>query len=523
MAPSDLSSTTLQQVVTGQAVNPVGELANVTLSGSTFAAYSPYAAVYEALDGSNNTQLYGLALADSNDSNPPTPVQIGLLSLSPATTSACYGQSHAGYTNLLEPTTAFFVIQYALTAGSCNIPTTVLMNWTDSSSTAPTPVSAITANTPGSNYADLYIFPTGQLYAEVLSTVGGNLNIYPAGAGGTPNFSSPRTPPVATFVENVEQHPIYLNRSGQASSTVLFSNVLSGGKYALYRIDTAGHAAKVYSATGTLEMTPTVTDNTYIYFVDVVTTAGFPPIYYYFFKEPIDGSTLPVQIGTAEEPQSGTTGTIFPYGTFFSLLDADGSNLILFSDNLTTSPLTFALYTLSVTGTSTQAPSLLWQYNTTGANYLVAFLDYGSDYLFVNEISSVTNTDSLVLAPSSPQNQTPVLGRMASSAFTPWAQAIPGFPTNDTVLQFEGLTSAGTESGGTLYTLSTSNIVAAPTPVTLTPPTSSSPFADVVIAPVSNTIGTGTSGSNPSVGLAVDISKNQINTISVPSTNVSPF
>jgi hypothetical protein len=523
-------------------VNPLGQLANFTLSGSTLAAYSPFAAVYEALDGSSDAQLYGLTLADSNDSSPPAAVQIGSLSLPQASETVCYGQSHVGQTNLLDPTTAFFIIQYASTTGSCNVPTTVLMNWKDGSGTAPTPVSALTGNTLSSFYADLYTFPGGALYAEVLKT-GLDLNVYTTTGttNGTPNFSAPMTSLVTTGLESVEHHPVSLNRSGQAMSTVLFSNVLAGGAYTLYRTDTSGKAGSVYAPTvaaGTthaLQVAPTVVDNTYIYFIDITytTLAGGepgPPITYDFYKEPLDGSSAPVQIGTAVEPTAGGTGP-FPYGITFSMIDSDGTYLILGSTNLTTSPPTFGLYTLSVSGSSSQSPFPVLIYNDPGAIAFVAFLDYGSDHLFVNEVSSTvvnkvptTTTTSLAFTPSS--SLTPLLGPSVNTSFMAWAPGIEGGPTSNTVLQFQNLPADGTQGGATLFNISTATLT---TTAQFTQNNTASFFSvisqnNVFLYPVSNTIGIGYStGPTGNVGLAVDVSKNQINTIAVLNTNVSPF
>jgi len=531
VAPSDLSSTTLQQVVTNGTVTPVGLLENFTLSGSMLTAYSPYAAVYAAPDSGNLTQLWGLPLADTNDANVPTPMQIGTLSPSTGSVSVC-SSLHGGYANVLSPTTAFFILQYAPSGGSCSSPITGLINWTDPSGTAPAPIPS------GQSYADLYLYPRGYLYAEVaLTGFNGSLNIYPASTtNGAPSFSSPTT--VATGVSSADHHAITVNRSGQASSTVLFSNVLAGSTYTLYRIDTLGNIKAVYTptvATGTthaLQLTPTVVDNTYIYFVDITYTTQTdgnpgPPITYNFFEEPLDGSSGPAQIGTAVEPQVGTTGTIFPYGITFALVDSDGTNLILEATNLTTSPFTYGLYTLPVTGGPTnQSPSLLLPYN---GNSLVAFLDYPGDNLFVNEVSEGTTTSpstttSLVLKPSGPT----VLGPSSSTSFMAWVPTTVGGLGNNTVLQFQNLPAGGGESGATLFNMNAD---------TLTPPTqftlngtasffTVSSQSTVILSPVSNTIGIGYSlGPSSNVGLALDITKNQINTISAsePDTNVSPF
>ncbi len=512
VVPSDLSSSTLQPVVTGTTVTPVGVIANFTLSGSTVTAYSPWAAVYSATDSGGLTQLWGLPLVDTNDANPPTPVQIGSLSQPPA--SVC-GSFHGGYANVLFPASAFFITSYAPSGGSCSSPTTVLINWTDSSSTPPTPIPA------GQNFTDLYLYPSGYLYAEVaLTGFDGNLNIYPASKTGTPSFSSPTT--VTSGVTNVEHHAITVSRNGVANNTVLFENVLAMGKYYLYRIDTSGNnGALVYTAAGTLEVTPlfgvnigTVYDDTNIYFVDMVGSST--PITYNFYKAPIDcgGSTgvacTAVQIGTAVEP-SGT----FPFGTLLTLVDADGTSLILED---VTAPY-FGLYTLSVTGGTTQSPTLLWQYNVAGANGILAFLDYGTDNLFVDELGSTPT--SLVLTPSS---TTPRLAPAPFTSFTQWAPFIAGGPTNDTVLQFQNLTADGTDGGAIL------NVMKADSFATTVVDLNSTPYlppaqSNVLLAPVSNTIGFGTqyppAGAN--MGLVIDVSKNQIITISVPDTNVAPF
>lgn len=473
--------------------------------------YSPWAAVYAAADSGGLTQLWSLPLA--NDANPPTPAQIGAWA-QPAG-SFC-SALHTGYANVLNPESAFFILQaYSSSTAGCS--NNVLINWTDSTGAPPTSVPS------GQNYTDLYLYPSGNLYAEVaLTGFNGSLNVYPALSNGTPSFSSPIT--VTSGVSTVEHHAITVSRRGVANSTVLFENVLSMGKYYLYRVDTSGNVAQtpVYSAAGTLEVTPllggnisTVYDDTNIYFVDMVGSS--PPITYNFYKAPIDcgGSTgvscTAVQIGTATEPSGA-----FPFGTLLTLVDADSNNNLIVEDVTTPN---FGLYTLSVTGSATQSPTVLWQYTATGATGIVAFLDYGTDHLFVDEVGPTPT--SLVLNPSS---TTPLLAPAGYTSFMQWAPFIAGGPTNDTVLQFQNLTGDGTEGGAIL------NVMKADTFATTVVDLNSAPYmppaqSAVILAPVSNTVGFGTQvpATGANLGLVIDVSKNQIITISVPDTNVAPF
>jgi hypothetical protein len=299
--------------------------------------------------------------------------------------------------------------------------------------------------------------------------------------------------------------------------------------------------------------TNTVFDNTNIYFVDVVPNPNLPGAYIYnFFEAPLAGGPA-TQIGTASPPLDA----------LYSMVDTDGTNLILEFEYLATSPMTFGLYSLSVTGSATQSPTPLLEYNVPGAASLNAFLDYGSDHLFVNEVQSGTmsTTTSLVFAPSS---ATPLLGPTPTTSFVQWLPVIAGSPTNDTVLQFQNLPSDGTDGDALLNDMTADTLI--PTTLSL----NGSPYIvpaqnTVTLTPVSNTIaqgaqfGIGTtssaggcnssgsgsssggaafwlpylesesnSGSSPnavsSVGLAVNVSNNQIITIAPPAdTNLSPF
>ena len=517
--PADLTGSTLKTVDT-RPVTPVGVLADITLSGSMVSAYYPWAAVYAAPDPNNGgvIQLYGLPLVNANDSTPPSTAQIG--NWAQPAGSFCTAL-HDGYANVLIPGSAFFILQaYSSTTSDCS--NNVLINWNDPSGTPPTSIPS------GQNYTDLY-YSSGFLYAEVaLTKFGGSLNIYPA-SNGTPSFSSPTT--VTTGVSSVEHHAITVNRSGVASNTVLFENVLAGGKYYLYRIDTSGNQALVYSAAGTLYVT--VFDDTSIYFIDMTTTPvvvngqNLQYFTYAFYAAPINCgggvSCAPVPVGAASVPDyPGGTGYTLPYGTVLSVVDSDGTNLIIGGDNLTTNPPTFTLWTLPVTGSLAWPTTPLLSYNASSSG-IVAFLDYGTDHLFVNEIASTTTTTaSLVLSPSS---TTPLLGPTPATAFTQWAPFFAGGPTNNTVLQFQ----YGSTGNATLWDMNDMNSDNFMTNEVLT---GSSPYmvtagTDVSLAPVSNTVGFGTQypSTGAIAGLVIDVSKNQIITVSGPNsnTNVAPF
>ncbi len=516
---SDLSSSTLQQVpgVFSGSVTPIAELVqlNFPASSTTLASYYPAAAVYQAADMATPpmTHLYGLPL--DTTTSVPAPVQLG--SLSEPAAALCFGSTHTGYANVLTPSSAFFIVQYGIApTNSCGSGTTatVLINYGDPPSTAPATLP-FTSIVSGSSYAEIYSFPSGQLVAEVVLTAfGGDLNIYPAAAGGAPSFSSPLTPPVASGVQSVEHHPIFLNRSGQASSTVLFDKVIASGTSKLYRIDSAG-ATLVYTAAGTLEMTPTtgvntptVFDNTNIYFDDLV--GAYPNFTYNYYAAPIAGGPA-VQIGSVVAAQNVS----------YSLVDADGTNLILQSTELTTKPFTFGLYALPVNGSAPYTS--LYSYQGAG---LIALLDYGSDHLFVNEGSpsgTATTAISLVLSPSGSTPTTPALAAANNTSFVQWQPLLAGAPTNGTVLQFQNLPTDGSQGGAQLNVMNTASFAIMPASGTpYTPPAGNA----VTLAPVSNTIYQGsqfTSGGS-GVGLALDVSNNTLLTIAPPTnTGLTPF
>ncbi len=550
--PADLSNSTLQQVVTGT-VMPLTELVNLGFQNPNPALsfYYANAAVYELVDANGNATLNALPL---DTTLAPSPVQIGAFS-EPAA-SLCYGDFHSGYTNIFIPSTAYFLLQYAPSGGSCTSPSTALANYVDAPGTPPADVvgSGVTYANPSANYADLYNFPSGDLYAVVLLTkpYGGDLGIYfPTHNNATllpPNFASPTA--VAPSVASVVHYPIFLNRLGQASSTVLFDNVvLTGGNgNFLYRIDTNGNVTQVgaaASATATTysgALTVGAFDNTNVYFVDVVAsidgTVGQlypgPPVIYNFYEAPIScdgtvpncGATL---IGTVTEPQSGEPLTGTPgiaYGSAFAIVDSDGTNLLIESTNLTTGEgnFTFQLYKLPVgppfSGT-TNPTAFTTPYQGKG---LTAFLDYASDYLFIDETDGSGNITSLALPPSG--TVPPWAAATIDSSFVQWLPAITGGPNNSTVLQLTGVFADGTDSNVVINNINLASGTG-PTPFQQGGINYSVPQGDILtLGAVSNTIGQGTllapSGLNN--GFAINVYNGQLISILPPSgTALAPF
>jgi len=552
--PSDLSNIAYQPV-TG-VVSPITELVNLSFSPACapgpcyLTAYYPFAAVYELVSAAGTATLNTLPLQLISDSEPPVGGPIGGFSVSAA--NLC-GSIHSGYANLMQPTSAFFILQYA-TTGSCTSPTTVLINYTDLSTNSGTTLGV---SVPTAYYADLYSIPSGNLYAEVLQTggYGGDLSIYyapPSTAGAPPSFTSPTA--VATSVASVEHHPIHLSRSGQASSTVLFDKVVGTSFLTtLYRIDTSGNAPTSVFTTSestvfeTLQVGPF--DDSNIYFADVIATnlnpggtaEPGPPIQYNFYEAPIscNGTTVActaIQIGTVTEPQSGEplSGTAgIPYGTTFSMVDSNGTNLILASTNLTTGEgmFTFGLYTLSVSPPTSGIPTPAAFATTYQGESLTAFLDYVSGYLFVNETASDGSMMSLAFPPSGPVPTwaLPII----DDSFVQWLPAIVGGPTDSTVLQLTGIPTAGPSLG--VESADVINLAGGvPQPVlqanasSLTNYMVPAGYSIVnLAAPVSNTIGQGTlvvpSGLN--YGLAINVSNDRLLTIQPPDnyTTLTPF
>lgn len=504
VVPSDFSSTTLQtvQTIASSALTSVGLLEDITLAGTAVSAATPTGILYLAPDSSGDIQLWGLPLTGANV---PAPAQLGALS-APATATQC-ATAHAG-ANGLQTATAFVIIQYAVSPNTCTSgATTVLINWSDSSSTAPTSVPLSSAKVGA-----LYLMPSGQLYGLTGIDTSGNLDLYAAGAGGTPSFASPVQ--IAAGVSDVSRHTIAANRAGQVVDSVSFEAAYFAGTSPaqIFRVDTTGSHGSIYTAAGALDTSCGCYDNTNFYFLDQV-TSGNNVTTYNVYAAPIAGGTPTLVYSVTP-----------PVDTSYVLLDSDGTSLVI--ESLDPGTATTTLYRVAVSGPSTQTPTQLLQVS---GQTLSTYLDYSTDNLFVNEFSSSTGVHTaLVLRPSGSSPSTPVAGPTASTAY------LGGVSFGTNWLAFVNLPTNGTEGGASLELISNSDLstgtpvtcpscgggtYSVPSGGTLTGGAISATFSTgIALAPGSISF-----ASAPELGVLIDLQSEELEVLSVANTNVTPL
>jgi hypothetical protein len=486
----------------------VGPSEQYTLSGATITSSTLYAAHYLAPDGSGNLQAWQIPL--TNTASVPVATQIGLITGAPfATTTVC--GTHTAAQNLGQPATGFGIIQYAVAPNTCSPgggSETVLINASQSSSAA-----AMAVPPAAFVFADMY-FSSGVLYGLVaLDTTSGNLYLYPAVAG-VPTFTSPVT--LVAGVASASHQAITINRSAQIINTVSFSAITFPGNPApaseMVRVDTTGAVTTVYTATGTLE-TDDVSlgqeyDNTNLYFVDAVTSGSNTT--YNFVKAPIAGGAASV-IGSVTAAG----------GVTYAFYGSDGTSLIIREVNGSTT----TLYTLAITGPSSQTPTQILQV-TSGT--VEGGLDYATGKLFLTEVGT-SGFSGLVLKPSGATPSTPLLGPTANLSFS--------FIWNDvlvqtgTWLEMTGLpTSPTSEAGAELALVSTSTLTAG---AAFTCPSCGSgaytvPANGAVgVGQINATLGIGELTFNPSTTLSQGVLANlqtlQLQQLAVSGSNVTIF
>lgn len=410
----------------------LGPVLSFTLSGTQVGSSTPYAALYLAPDSSGNLQLWSFPLTDT--STVPTPAQHGQLSLPVSGSSAgtVCGENYS-YGNLLQPTSTFAIVQYAVSPNTCasGTTTTALINWSDSTSTAPTTL-------PLGNWdiEPLYSAPSGQLTSLIGLDTAGNLKLYTA-ANGAPSFSTSTT--IASNVVTYDNESFGVNRNGQVfSSSVVFSTVsFVSGPAQIFRTDTTGAHTSIYTATGSIASGEMRSDNTNIYFVDSVTAGG--NITFNFYAAPIAG-------GNATRIYSATTSA--SAATTYNLIDSDGTRLYIALTNNSSGERD--IYSVAVAGPASQTAASVVQF--TGVR-LLAGLDFATGDLFVTETTSGLSQIGQILRPGSSPGT--LAGPTTGVVYSPLWSAATLSSTGSTWLSVTGVGTDGTYGGGKLQMVST--------------------------------------------------------------------
>jgi hypothetical protein len=470
-------------------------------------AETPYGVYYLGPDGGGDLQAFQVLLG--NTASVPAPTQAGLISNAPYASTTICGHKE-GARNTLQPATGFVIVQYAVAPNTCTTGfLTVLINASDSSTTAATTVPVATAS-----FSDLYL-STGQLYGLViLDPSTHNLNLYHATAGanntGVPQFTTSTTlvPGVAGYSDDKN----FANRSGQFGSTVAFITINFTGSPApasqVIRVDTTGAASNVHTAVGTLSTNSALNnrDNTNYYFIDAVT--GSSSTTYNFWAAPIAGGNA-VEIGSLNATA----------GTTYSIVDSDGTSLLVQSSGAGTS----TIYALAVAGPSNQTPTQIAQ-----STALIATLDYASKELFVTEFGAGAPS-ALVFKPSGATPSTAIAGPLSSTELLAGFGA-SGYLLSGSVWELSGVTAASNAGGAQFKLFSTSSLTpsaAFTCPLcgggTYTLPTGT---ASAGLGAYSSTVAIGEialGASGNSLGLVANPQTLELVPLSVTGSNVTPY
>jgi hypothetical protein len=505
VAKSDLSSSSLQSAVTLASATPsVVTLAEqFALSGTTITQVAPFALIYLAPDAGANLQVWQLPLA--NASGVPVPAQIGLISGAPfASTTIC--GTHTASRNLLQPTTGFGILQYAVSPNNCAVGAmTVLINYGDSSSTAPTAMPVAQTD-----FDDLYL-STGQLYGLIgVDPATHQLNLYKANAG-VPSFAAPVA--LATGVTSVTTDVVSTNRVGQIRNSVAFSKVsISGSPDQLIATNTTGAFSAAFTGTTGVTLGTTSTyDNTNYYFTASVPSGGNTLCGIY--AAPIAGGTT-VQLAQVTSPPNSTC----------SVVGSDETSLVYRVDAFAAGY--SALYRLATTGAG-QSPALILQVSS--PTQLQATMDYASGYLLVNEVGvgSSATTTAVQYRPSGGTPGVATAGPLSNAAFDLF-WAIDPTHSNATSLLFTPIPNDGTY-GGAQAQLFPINNLSSRTPVTC-PACGSGPYVIpgggvTSIVQLFPGVAMGSlafaGNSSPYSGLLLNLAAGQMQVFSLTGKNVS--
>jgi hypothetical protein len=475
-------------VTTAADVQLMGLAITATVSGNAITSESLARLMYTAADSGGNIHMYGLDLTSATT---PTPVQIGNLSLT-ADTQIC--DEGFAETNLYSPST-MFVLLHVSTSSTCGTGGDVyeVINYTDSTSTAPTVVSVTSTAIDGMYHS------TGALAGMILLE-GTNLHFY-----ATKAFTSPTTlvPNVTDSVDLVDTTTLGQDLIGDS---VAFYSVTNATNTQLYRITTAGTATSVYTAVGLGLDAGDRVDAANIFFTDS------DSMHDRILRAPINSGSA-VLLYTAD----ATLGN-------YSLIGSNGSVLAFEEDSNAGNG---TVQTISATAATTTPTTIA---TFTGLQITSAFLaeatpgTLSSAQVVVNATNVATGAKSSeVLTPSGTVKQ----ALLANSEFEYFSIGL-----SDILFQVRGITDTGPGSGdggGSVNTYNVSSSVV--TPLTLsgggayTIPTANLAIIGAIASTAAEVIGVGVlnSTSGSTTGLAADSTGHLIVPITFTNTAITPF
>jgi hypothetical protein len=483
------------------------------------ATYVPKLIVYSDTDSGGNTKVYGLDISDTTKA--PTPVQISNLALD-STQEICSGTQ--GQTSLSDPTSVFVVFDIAAT-NECGLgsDTFEVIHYKDSPSTAPVTVSLTT------NQFDA-LYTSGTLSGlVVLDSTSGDVSLY-----ADDTFTSPKT--LFTGVTSAFSISNGAVKGAYNSETSdLFYNVFTAPTMqnpsgsTLYLIDSAGDTTQIFQG----PIGSTTTDDTNLYFVSQTTGTGSTATIY---QVPLSGGTPSVLFVGPATITTGTPSTT--YTLYYGLVGTNDSVLIysVTYGNLESSEST-TLYNIPI-GPKTTTPTTIATYPNTG---VAAFLGTpsgdtaSSDVLFLTiQAITVTKTglsygwSSIAFPAGGPYTGTP----LANSAYEDLG--ILSTQLSGTTWRVKGISeTTGGLGGGTVYLTDVGTL--ADTVVTTTgggnysiplATNSTEGYIGVLLGlsnygiAVGDLINVGGDTGGLDIGLAVDVTKNFLDPITLANTDV---
>ena len=469
---------------------------------------APYALVYIASGSDGNAHVYLSNI--SNTSVVPSATQLSSLSLrSMADICGIVGWAQA---NVDDPTTWFVVLH--INAGgtsSCGAGGDVyqVIHYNDSSTTDPTVANITAPTTPlGSALTALYQSNGALGGLVLLDSATGNLDFY-----SDDTFTSPKVLTTGVSASHDMIDDSAFDNTDSVGATTAFLSVTTTSGTSVWRVPASGAASKVYTASGNLSPLG-VADASNVYFSDNAIPGGQA-----IYQEPIAGGT----------PTALYRSTVngLPPPPAYMLVGSNGTSLVLtanggsaaggISTSVVTLPVDTPTAPTTIAGpfagvaTVSMCPYTLG--NTTGDDVLVNVTQGTPGSTSVSYSSEVLTPGGGVKQPA-----------LVNSAFVSTPVCSVAFGA---VLQVRGITDTnGAYGGGTVSELNLSTFTTTTLSTTTGSGTYSVPSGDpLFVTFLSADIGLGIVGSQPngtpSGGVAVDLSKSLIVTVSVPNSTVS--
>lgn len=499
-------------------------------SANIVTSVSPYALIYLANGSDGNAHVYAVTLADTSVA--PKATQVSSLSLGSAS-DVCnvVGQAQ---TNVYDPTTLFVLLRTnAGGAASCGTGDVYqVVHYSDAPTAAPAlvtlnvadsclPIDGPLQTSPLAAFKALYQ-PGGALGGIVLlDSTGGTLTFY---TDSTFTKSTALVSGVTTWCGLVDDSGV--NNTGFVGASVAFLSVNTSAGTSVWRVTGAGadSASNVYTASGALGPDG-VADANNVYFTDM-TPLGTTKVY----REPIGGGA-PLELYE-------TTAAGLPLPQLYSLVGSNGTTLVLTAVNISPGsvstglpgdPLSTSLLALSV-GAPGAPKTIAGPFSGVVAASMcpAVWADATSGLVVINMqdiaigLTSTYSYSSEVLTPEGTIRQ-PVL---ENSYFVSGSVA-PAPPCGlefGSLLQVRGITDTdGGYGGGTVNTFDLSSLAVTVLTTTTGSGSYSIPGGDAFVGDfLADNTGGGMVGSSPtSLGVALDLSRGLIVTVSVPNSSVT--